>query len=118
VPLASRFKKMGMKLIQCVIRPGKLDDLIAALQPVTSGITAHEIRSLGPDGGWQAMYRGVNYETLIPRVLLDIVTDDSWVDDIVRIVAETARTGQGADGEIHILPVEESYHVRTGFMDS
>jgi nitrogen regulatory protein PII len=73
VPFASQVKEAGMKLIQCVVRPGKLDDLIAALQPVTSGITAHEIRSLGPEGGWQAMYRGVNYETLLPRVLLDIV---------------------------------------------
>jgi nitrogen regulatory protein PII len=107
-----------MKLIQCIIRPGKLDDLITALQPVTSGITAHEIRSLGPEGNWHAMYRGVVYETLLPRVLLDIVTDDTWVDDIIRIVAETAHTGQSGDGSIHVLPVEESYHVRTGFMDS
>jgi nitrogen regulatory protein P-II 1 len=106
-----------MKLIQCVIRPGKVDDLIAALQSVTSGITAHEIRSCGPEGGWHATYRGVEYETLLPRVLLDIVTDDSWVDDIIRIVSETARTGESGDGAIHVLPVEGSYHVRTGFMD-
>jgi len=107
-----------MKLIQCVIRPGRLDDLITALQPVTSGMTAREIRSCGPEGPWHAMYRGVQYETLMPRVLLDIVTDETWVDDIIRIVAETARTGETGDGFIHIMPVEESYHVRTGFMDS
>jgi nitrogen regulatory protein PII len=107
-----------MKLIQCIIRPGKLDDLVSALQPVTSGMTAHEIRSCGPNGGWHGMYRGVEYETLMPRVLLDIVTDDTWVDDIIRIVAETARTEGTNDGSIHIMPVEESYHVRTGFMDS
>jgi len=106
-----------MKLIQCIVRPGKLDDLLTALNPVVSGMTAREIRSAGPEGPWHAMYRGVEYETLIPRVLIDIVTDDSWVDDIVRIVAETARTGESGDGFIHIMPVEESYHVRTGFMD-
>jgi nitrogen regulatory protein P-II 1 len=63
------------------------------------------------------MYRGVEYETLLPRVLLDIVSDDTWVDDIIRIVVATARTGEMNDGSVHILPVEESYHVRTGFMD-
>jgi len=50
-------------------------------------------------------------------VLLDIVSDDTWVDDIIRIVVETARTGEANNGTIHIMPVEESYHVRTGFMD-
>lgn len=106
-----------MKLIQCVVRPGKVDELITALQSVTSGITAREIRSCGPEGVWHATYRGVQYETLLPRVLLDIVADDTWVDDIIRIVADTARTGISGDGAIHVLPVEGSYHVRTGFMD-
>ena len=110
-------REMDVKLIQCIVRPGKLEDLINALLPVTSGMTAREIRTLGPEGGWYGMYRGVPYETLVPRVLLDIVTDDTWVDDIIRIVAETARTGATGDGSIHIMPVEETYHVRTGFMD-
>ena len=106
-----------MKLIQCIIHPAKLDQVVTALQPVTSGMTAHEIRSCGPGISWHAIYRGVEYETLLPRVLLDIVSDDTWVDDIIRIVVETARTGEANNGSIHIMPVEESYHVRTGFMD-
>jgi nitrogen regulatory protein PII len=39
------------------------------------------------------------------------------VDDIIRIVVETARTGEANTGSINIMTVEESYHVRTGFMD-
>ena len=48
---------------------------------------------------------------------MDIVSDETWVDDVIRIVVNTARTGDVNDGSIHIVPVEESYHVRTGFMD-
>jgi len=107
-----------MKLIQCIVRPGKLDDLVNALRQFTTGITAREIRTWGTEGGWHGTYRGVEYDTLMPRVLLDIVTDDTWVDDIIRIVAETGRTGESGDGSIHVMPVDESYHVRTGFMDS
>jgi len=107
----------AMKLIQCIVHPAKLDQLITALQPVTSGMTVHEIRSCGPGISWHAIYRGVEYETLLPRILLDIVSDDTWVDDIIRIVVETARTGEANNGSIQIMPVEESYHVRTGFMD-
>jgi nitrogen regulatory protein P-II 1 len=106
-----------MKLIQCSVRPGKLEDLLTALSPLISGMTVHEIRTAGPEGAWHAMYRGVEYETLSPRILIDIVTDESWVNDIIRIVAETAKTGEAGDGYIHIMPVEGSYHVRTGFMD-
>jgi len=106
-----------MKLIQCIVRPGKLEDLVRALSPVISGMTAREIRTAGAEGAWHAIYRGVEYQALTPRVLIDIVTDESWVDDIIRIVAETAKTGESGDGFIHIMPVEGSYHVRTGFMD-
>lgn len=106
-----------MKLIQCIVHPAKLEQLVTALQPVTSGMTAHEIRSCGPGIGGHSIYRGVEYEALLPRVLLDIVSDDTWVDDVIRIVVETARTGDINDGSIHVIPVDESYHVRTGFMD-
>ena len=106
-----------MKLIQCIVHPAKLDQLLTALQPFTSGLTIHEIRSFGPGIGWHAIYRGVEYETLLPRLLVDIVSDETWVDDVIRIVVNTARTGDVNDGSIHIVPVEESYHVRTGFMD-
>jgi nitrogen regulatory protein P-II 1 len=107
-----------MKMIRCIVHPGKLDEIVTALQPVTSGMTAREIRSCGPGEGWHSVYRGVEYETLLPRILLDIVSDETWVDDIIRIVVATARTGESLnDGSVQIIPVEESYHVRTGFMD-
>ena len=54
-----------MKLIQCIVHPAKLDQLLTALQPFTSGLTVHEIRSFGPGIGWHAIYRGVEYETLL-----------------------------------------------------
>ena len=107
-----------MKMIRCIIHPGKLNEVVTALQPVTSGMTAREIRSCGPGVGWHATYRGVEYEALLPRILLDIVSDETWVDDIIRIVVETARTGEAnGDGSVQIMPVEECYHVRSGFMD-
>ena len=49
--------------------------------------------------------------------MIEIVTDDNKVDDIVQILNQTARTGEIGDGRIFICPVEEAYHVRTGFMD-
>jgi nitrogen regulatory protein P-II 1 len=45
------------------------------------------------------------------------VTEDNKVDDVIRAVFEIARTGQIGDGRVFVLPVDENYHVRTGFMD-
>jgi nitrogen regulatory protein P-II 1 len=49
--------------------------------------------------------------------MIEIATDDNKVDDLVRILSETARTGEIGDGRIFIVPIDEAYHVRTGFMD-
>jgi len=49
--------------------------------------------------------------------MIEIIADDNQVDELVKILTETARTGEIGDGRIFILPVEETYHIRTGFMD-
>ena len=107
-----------MKLIQCIIQPDKLDDIIDALVNVATGMTIREVRGHGRQRGHPLIYRGVEYEaTLLPKIMVEIVTQDNRVDDIVKVVVDKARTGRIGDGRIFVLPVEENYHVRTGFMD-
>jgi len=85
---------------------------------VTPGMTVSEVRGRGRQKGHPAVYRGVEYQmTLLPKVKIEILTDDNKVDDLIRILYETARTGEIGDGRIFVLPVEQTYHVRTGFMD-
>ena len=50
-------------------------------------------------------------------MMIEIAIDDNKVDDVVKIVIEKARTGEIGDGRIFIAPIEEAYHIRTGFMD-
>jgi nitrogen regulatory protein PII len=107
-----------MKLVQCIIRQEKLGQVVERLATVVPGLTVSEVRGHGRQRGHSAMYRGVEYVvTLRPKVLVEVVIDDNKIDDIVKIVGEVARTGEIGDGRIFVLPVEESYHVRTGFMD-
>ena len=107
-----------MKLIQCIIRPEKLNDLVARIEGMASGLTVSDIRGHGHQKGQSAVYRGLEYQvSLLPKTMVEIVADDSRVDDIIKVVTETARTGQIGDGRIFVLNVDESYHVRTGFID-
>jgi nitrogen regulatory protein P-II 1 len=107
-----------VKLIQCVIRQEKLNQVVDKLVTVTSGLTISDVRGHGRQKGRAAVYRGVEYQLmLLPKVMIEIVTNDNQVDELVKILIETARTGEIGDGRIFVLPVEETYHIRTGFMD-
>jgi nitrogen regulatory protein PII len=46
-------------------------------------------------------------------MMIDLVVADDLVDDVVRTVIETARTGHSGDGRVFVLPVEEAYTIRT-----
>ena len=107
-----------MKLVKCIIQPHKLDEVVEKLATMVAGMTVSEVRGHGHQKGHSIIYRGIEYEVaLLPKAMIDIVTEDNKVDDVVRIVIETARTGEIGDGRIFVLPLEENYHVRTGFMD-
>jgi len=107
-----------MKLIQSIIRQERLNDVVDKLVTLTVGITVSDVRGHGRQRGHPMVYRGVEYElTLLPKAMIQIVTDDSKVDEVVKVLAETARTGEIGDGRIFVLPLEQCYHIRTGFMD-
>jgi nitrogen regulatory protein P-II 1 len=107
-----------MQLIKCIIQPDKQDDVVTALQSVVTGMTVWEVRGHGHQKGQPLIYRGVEYAVaLLPKVMIEIVADDNRIDDIVKLIIETARTGNIGDGRIFVQPVEATYHIRTGFME-
>ena len=108
-----------MKLIKCIIRPNKVDDVRTALEKASiAGMTVTEVRGHGRQKGHKAIYRGPEYEVnLLPKTMIEIVIPDQQVDSVLRIVMETARTGDIGDGRIFVLPVEEGHNIRTGERD-
>jgi len=107
-----------VKLIQCIIQPFRLDDVVEALQRVTPGMTLSEAKGHGHQRGQPMVYRGHEYAvSLLPKVMIEMVVDDNRVDDVVKTVIATARTGHIGDGRIFVVPVLENYHIRTGFME-
>jgi nitrogen regulatory protein P-II 1 len=107
-----------MKLIQCIVQPAKVDELIDKLQTFVLGMTVSEARGFGRQRGRAMSYRGTEYRSnLLPKAMIEIAVDNSKVDDVVKIIIETARTGSVGDGRVFVLPLDETYHVRTGFLD-
>ncbi len=107
-----------MKLIKCIIRQEKLAGVVHKLMHCVPGMTVTEVRGYGRQKGHSTVYRGIEYQvTLLPKTMIEILVDDYRVDDVIKLVVETARTGDIGDGRIFVLPVEQSFHIRTGFMD-
>ena len=107
-----------MKLVKCIIRQEKLPQVIEQLSSIVPGMTVSEVRGHGRQGGHHSIYRGLEYHlTLLPKVMVEIAIDDNKVDDVLKVIGETARTGEIGDGRVFISPIEQAYHVRTGFMD-
>ncbi len=108
-----------MKLVKCIIRPNKVEEVREALSQVNvSGITVSEVRGHGRQKGHKAIYRGREYSvTLLPKMMIDLVLPDDQVDEVLKVVIEAARTGEIGDGRIFVLPVDEGYNIRTGEKD-
>jgi nitrogen regulatory protein PII len=108
-----------MKLIKSIIRPHKVDDVKDALGLLNiSGITVSEVRGHGKQKGHTAVYRGKEYDvTLLPKMEIEVVVPDAIVEEAIKAVVEAARTGEIGDGRVFVLPVEQTYRIRTGERD-
>ena len=106
-----------MKLIRGIVRQEKLKEVMDKLTGVVTGLTVMEARGYGHQAARTASYRGAQYVAPLPRVMIEILIDDDRIDDVLKILIETARTGEIGDGRIFVLPVEQTYHIRTGFLD-
>lgn len=105
-----------MKKIEAVIRPSKLDELKEALGKFgIQGMTVTEVIGCGLQKGKKEVYRGTEYTIdLLPKIKIEIVTGDKWVEEVIRIIISTARTGEIGDGKIFVYSLENAVRIRTG----
>jgi nitrogen regulatory protein P-II 1 len=105
-----------MKLVTAIIKPFKLEDVKGALEGRgVHGLTVSEASGFGRQKGHTEVYRGAEYTVdLVPKVRLEIVVDDEFVDDVVDAVVSSAQTGKIGDGKVWVSPIETIVRVRTG----
>ena len=105
-----------MKLIKSIIRPNKVDEVKDALTKLNiSGMTVTEVRGHGRQKGHTAIYRGKEYNvSLLPKMEVEVVVPDDLVDEAVKAIMQAARTGEIGDGRVFVIPVGQSYKIRTG----
>ena len=105
-----------MKLVTALVKPFKLDEVKEALTGVgIQGLTVTESRGFGRQGGHQEVYRGTEYTVeFVPKLRIEVLTDDSEAERVADTIVEAARTGKIGDGKVWVTDVGTLIRVRTG----
>lgn len=108
-----------MKLINVIIRPEKLNDVLESLfKSEVRGLTISRAQGHGGETEQVVTYRGSTVKMeLVEKVRIEIGVSEPFVEPTVKAVMSAARTGEVGDGKIFVIPVERVYRIRTGEED-
>ena len=104
-------------MIRCIMGAKNLPAFAEGMTNLVAGMTVSEMREFAPETQTTVSYRGVPYEVGALSVSVDIVSDESWIEDIVRAIHEAYTRNAFTVRHVFLLDVDASYHIRNGFMD-
>lgn len=105
-----------MKLVTAIVQPHKLADVQLALaMHGVSGMTVSESSGYARQHGHSEIYRGEEFTIdFVLKVKVEILVTDAGADEVVTVIADSARTGEIGDGKIWVTTVDEVVRIRTG----
>jgi nitrogen regulatory protein P-II 1 len=109
-------RSCGVKKIEAIIKPFKLDEVKEALSEVgVMGLTVTEVKGFGRQKGHTELYRGAEYVVdFLPKAKVEVVVPDELVARVIEAIERAAKTGRIGDGKIFVLPIDEVVRIRTG----
>jgi nitrogen regulatory protein PII 1 len=106
-----------MILIQAIVRPEKVLEVTEALAEAgIQALTKVPVIGRGKQSGLKV--GDISYKDL-PKELIQTVVEDNLKDKTVKAIMDAGRVGEGnhGDGRVFVIPVAESYNIRTGDKD-
>ena len=104
-------------MVRCLMGAEYLPAFTDGMTNPANGMTVWESRDESPDSQQVLSYRGVVYKAGTLSVVAEILSDASWVDDILRRILEAQAKDEFNVSRVSLIPVEASYHIRNGFQD-
>ena len=104
-----------MKKVEAIIRHEMLERVRDALDKAGyHGLTISEVRGAGTQRGYTENYRGAKAAIVFrPKIKMEIVVGDESVPEVISVISGNAATGEGGDGKIFIIPVDDAIRIRT-----
>ncbi len=106
-----------MKMVIAFIKPNKFNEAMLALHKIEglTGASSSEVHGFGRDRSRHLPEQETEISLdFKPHIRLEIACHSELVDDILSTIAKAAHTGLRGDGQIYVLPLEESLRIRTG----
>ena len=103
-----------MKKIEAIIQPFKMETVKDALIAIgIQGMTISEVRGHGRQKGHQEVYRGMEYTVdLLPKMKVEVVISDDRLEEVIKSLTDTARSGKIGDGKIFVYDVADVVRIR------
>jgi nitrogen regulatory protein PII len=105
-----------MKMVVAYIRHEAFEPIRGELLDLGfPSLSVSEVKGSGRQKGITEKYRGAEMTNYLrPKLKIECVVDDGDVQTIVDSILKHARTGAVGDGKVFLVPVDESYRIRTG----
>jgi nitrogen regulatory protein P-II 1 len=103
-----------MTKIEAIVQPNRFDPVKEALIEIgIEGMTASEVRGHGRQKGHSEIYHGHEYTVdLLPKIKVEIVLEDQFVEKAVDAIVKAAATGRIGDGKIFIYKIDQVVRIR------
>jgi nitrogen regulatory protein PII len=105
-----------MKMVVAYVRHEAFEPIRGELLDLGfPSLSVSEVKGSGRQKGITERYRGAELTNYLrPKLKIECVVDDADVQTIVDSILKHARTGAVGDGKVFLMPVDESYRIRTG----
>ncbi len=106
---------MGLKKIEAIIKPFKLEEVKEALTELgLQGLTVTEVKGFGRQKGHTEIYRGSEYTVdFLPKVKIEVILPEDLVEKAVGSIIKAAKTGKIGDGKVFISSIDDAIRIRT-----
>ena len=109
-------EELGMKKLEIIIKPEKLEDLKGVLDTEeVNGLNIINSMGYGNQKGIIKNYRGAEYSVnLLPKIKVETVVADEVAPKLIDKIVDEINTGHFGDGKIFVYDVEDAIRIRTG----
>lgn len=105
-----------MKKIEAYIRPEKLEDIKAMMDPLhLNGLSIMQVMGCGIQKGWKEYVRGEEIDyNVVSKIKIELVVEDEQAESVIKSIVQTAKTGEIGDGKIFVSDIQDAIRIRTG----
>ena len=100
-----------MKQVIAVIRPYLAERLLESLRlSPLEALQVTEVKGFGRQKSYLDQYSSTEYSlAFLPKVEITLYVDDLRVEEVLKTIVDTARSGRLGDGKIMVLDVGEGF---------